>query len=1112
MVMESTIADRKVRLSAAKQALLAKRLRGEAASHSRWQEIPRRTQQNFVPLSFAQQRLWLLDQLEPGNTAYNISRVFQFDGPLDSIALTKALNAIVARHESLRTSFTISDGQPVQAIAPAVKVHLKFTDLIDRGDMAQRDELLRLATEDARRGFSLTQCPLFRVHLLRLGAEKHLLLLTIHHIVSDAWSLEIFKRELSELYQAYCDDREPELSPVQIQYPDYAVWRRNWVGGGAVDEQIAYWRERLTPTPPALVLPTDKQRPQRLSFRGAHQAVSMPKRLSEQLQSLAQHEQATFFMIVLAAFNALLHRYTGADDIAVGTPVAGRNRVEAEPLIGFFVNTLVLRSDLSGNPTFRELLRRTRENTFAAYANREVPFELLVQEMRPPRGVGHSPFFQVMLDVHTLSENTSESDCWRTENFEIDRGGARADLLLFVEEAENSLDCWLEYSTDLFQPETISRMLRHFEILLEGIIDDPDRRISELPLLTPAERRQLLVEWNPTRTILAQDRCIHQVFEEQFEKSPEAVALVCGEAFLTYRELNERANRLAHHLRRRGVGPEVLVGICLDRSVEMIVGLLAIFKAGGAYVPLDPSYPTERLALMLADARLSILLTQEKLREKVEGLNAELIALDSDWGTISLESGENPSVSVNRANLAYVIYTSGSTGKPKGVLVTQDNLLRLFETTDRLFNFNSDDVWTLFHSYAFDFSVWEIWGALLYGGRLVIVPFLVSRSPDEFYELLCAERVTVLNQTPSAFRQLSSAGALQDELALRLIIFGGEALDLKSLKPWFDHYGDRRPQLMNMYGITETTVHVTYRPLREEDLEEGWRSPIGGPLDDLQVYILDRHQQLLPVGVAGEIYVGGAGLSRGYLHAPELTAERFVPHPFSDEPGARLYRTGDVARYWRNGDIDYLGRRDRQVKIRGFRIELGEIESVLTQHEDVRECLVLAGEEDNADVHLTAYLVGESNKEPHVEDVRAFAKERLPAHMAPAFFVTLDKFPLTPNGKIDQRALPLPDKARRDFATSFVAPRTETEKKLAEIWSNVLGRNEIGVNDNFFDLGGHSLLAAQMRLRVCEIFIIDIPLRCFFDKPTIAALAEFVERNINQRRETIPAIKRLPRD
>ena len=858
-----------------------------------------------------------------------------------------------------------------------------------------------------------------------------------------------------------------------------------------LEEQLTFWKEQLRDIT-TLELPTDHPRPPVQTFHGATHSVQLPQELTKTLQGLSRKEGVTLFMTLLTAFQGLLHRYTGQDDIVVGTPIANRNREEIEGLIGFFVNTLVMRTDTSGNPVFRELLKQVRKSTLDAYANQDLPFEKLIMELHPERDLSRNPIFQVMFALQNAPVSTPELSGLTLSRMGIEDTITRFDLEVELSETAEGLKCTFVYNTDLFDRATIERMAGHYRMMLEGVAANPDQRLSELPLLTEAERHQLLVEWNNTSTEYPKDKCIHELFEEQVEKTPDAIAVVFEDKQLTYRELNAKANQLAHYLRRSGVGPEAMVGICVERSLEMIIGVLGILKAGGAYVPLDPVYPEERLAFMLEDAQASILITQTGPLERLHAKNIRAVCIGDDWGVISQESPENVAGGTGPDNLAYVIYTSGSTGRPKGVMVTHYNVVRLFESTHQWFYFNDEDVWTLFHSYAFDFSVWELWGALLYGGRLILVPFWVSRSLASFLDLLIRHKVTVLNITPSAFRHLiqeEKAFFREGGLALRLVIFGGEALQMNILKPWFDRHGDRHPQLVNMYGITETTVHVTYRPLLASDAREAVGSVIGRPIPDLKVHILDPYLQTVPIGVSGEIYVGGDGLARGYLNRPELTSERFIRNPFSEKDGSRLYRTGDLARFRPDGNIEFLGRIDHQVKIRGFRIELGEIESVLGQHPDVMETIVIAREDQPGDKCLVAYVTVNQGSTISPRELRNILKEKLPDYMVPSAFIILDALPLTPNGKVDRKALPEPDSDRPLVGNPFVGSRTPAEELLVVIWAEVLGLKQVGIYDNFFELGGHSLLATKIISRVREIFQVDLPVHLIFENPTVAELA-----------------------
>ena len=930
-----------------------------------------------LPLSFAQQRLWFLHQFDPDNNAYNMPIPLHLEGAIEHDVLERTLNELVRRHEVFRTTFVTVDGQPLQVIAPAQRSHLPQVDLSDLPESERRAEANRLAREEAQRPFNLSHGPLLRATLVRLAPEEYFFLLTMHHIVSDGWSMGVFTKEVAQLYAAFARGENSPLAELPVQYADFAVWQRNWLTGDVLERHHAYWRKQLAGAPRLLELPTDRPRPPVQTHRGASHSLILSNELSERLNVLSREHGATLFMTLLAAFQTLLMRYTGQEDISTGTPIAGRDRLETEPLIGFFINTLVLRTDLSGDPTFRELLGRVREVVLGAQQHQNLPFEKLVDDLQVERSLDHTPLFQVCFVLQNAGQETFELPGLKLNSVVAGLKTVKFDLTLEVVESARNTRCTLEYNSDLFDSATIKRMLGHLHTLLDGITAGAMARLSELPLLTDSEHR-LLSSRNDTEY---SDRalCLHELFEQQVERTPDAIALVYEQEQLSYRELNNRANQLAHHLRNLGTGQESLVGVLMERSTEMVVALLAIVKAGAAYVPLDPSYPQERLSFMVADAGVEMLLTQHQLAERFASASLEArpfqtLCLDRDWPQIAEHSTNNPARRSVAANAAYVIYTSGSTGQPKGVVVTHENVWRLLEVTRADFQFDERDVWTLFHSVCFDFSVWELWGALAHGSRLVVVPYWVSREPKAFYELLREEGVTVLNQTPSAFRQLmkvdEAAGA---ELPLRVVIFGGEALEMSTLRGWFERHGEERPRLVNMYGITETTVHVTYRELKASDVEGG--SVIGGALGDLDVYVLDRHMRPVPEGVNGELYVGGAGVARGYLGRAELTAQRFVPHPYSRREGARLYRTGDVAR-WRDGELEYQGRIDDQVKIRGFRIELGEIANALREQAGVRECVVVALGEGGEEKRIVAYLVADEGV--NARELREALKQRLP--------------------------------------------------------------------------------------------------------------------------------------
>lgn len=1079
--------------SAEREEALAHLLEGQGLTLDDGQTIRRRRGPGNPPLSFAQQRLWFLDQLEPQTATYNIAVASHLPGPLDAKLLERCLSELVIRHEALRTVFSPEGARPSQVIEPARPMHLKTVDLSDLPETEREAAGERLLAKEARVPFDLARGPLFRALLVRRSDQDHVLLLTMHHIVSDGWSMGVLCAELSALYEAYSAGRQARFAELPIQYADFAVWQRQWLQGQVLQSQLAYWKDRLGSELPILEMPTDRPRPAVRGARGAVETGVLPPALVEGLEDLSRREGVTTFMTLLAGFLTLLHRYSGQDDIVVGSPIANRNHSEIEGLIGFFVNTLVLRTDLSGEPSFRELLGRVRGVALGAYDHQDLPFEKLVEELRPKRDSSRIPLVQVVLAFQkALPASELAMSGARSRLTEVHTGTSKFDLNVALRETEQGLvDRW-EYDTELFDASTIRRLRQHFLTLLQGAVADPTKRLAELPLLAETERHQLLVQWNDTQTEYRRDKYVHQEFEAQVERSPDAVALTYQDQSLTYGELNRRANRLAHYLQSMGVRPEVRVGLCLERSAELVIGILGILKAGGAYVPLDPEYPSQRLEFMLKDAQASVVVTQSGCLDRLPQAGAQVVCLDTAGERIARQSETNAPMATTPQNMAYVIYTSGSTGRPKGVAVTHGNLARLFTATQDWFSFDHRDVWTLFHSSSFDFSVWEIWGALVYGGRLVVVPHWVTRSPDAFHQLLRTERVTVLNHTPSAFQRLmradQEASGDAKDLAVRLVIFGGESLEPQQLKPWFDKYGDATPRLVNMYGITETTVHVTYRPVDRRDTLARGGSPIGRPIPDLRTYVLDRHGNPVPVGVVGELCIGGAGVARGYLNRADITADRFVPDPFSGEPGARLYRSGDLARYLPDGNLEFRGRADHQVKVRGFRIELGEVESRLVEHPGLRQAVVSAREDAPGDKRLVAYIVPRQDSTPTVSELREFLSDRLPNHMVPSAFVFLEALPLTSTGKIDRRALPAPETTRPELEDSYVAPRTPDEKALAAIWSRILGIDRVGVHDNFFALGGDSIRSIQVlaEARKCGL---HFPLQQLFQAQTVSRLA-----------------------
>jgi amino acid adenylation domain-containing protein len=1054
-------------LSGKKRAVLEALLREQGIGEAKTERIPRRTESGPAPLSFAQQRIWFLDQLEPESPLYNIHTGVELWGPLNVPVLQRSIAEILRRHEALRTTFTVIDDRSVQVINKNAIFKLPVNDLQEQDKSQRRLKVSARAEEDARRRFDLTKGPLLRANLLRLGETEHVLLLTIHHIISDGWSVGVFVRELAALYEAYTAGRPSPLQELSIQYADFAAWQRDWLQGGRLEEQLSYWRAQLSDVPPLLELPTDRPRPPVQSYKGAHETLLLCESLSRSLKELSRREGATLFMTLLAAFSTLLYRYSSQRDILVGTPIANRNRAETESLIGFFVNTLIFRTRLSERMTFRELLGQVRETALEAYAHQDLPFEKLVEELQPERSLSHSPVFQVMLDLQNAPMRDLELQGLRLTPLPFDSRMAKFDLVLTVAETDGRLSGQLEYNTDLFDAATIRRMARHLEHLLETAVSNPDEQVSRLPLLTDDERRQILFEWNDTQVENQPALCIHELFEQQAAAKPHAVALVHKDEQLTYRELNERANKLAHHLRRLGTGPESLEGVCLERSAEAVVAILGILKAGAGYLPLASNQPADRLSFMLADARVKVLLTQEHL--------------NNECSAIEKESAENPQSNVLADNPAYLIYTSGSTGTPKGVLVSHRNLVH---STFARFRYYQErlDSFLLLSPFAFDSSVAGLFWTLCRGGMLVIPEEDSHQDPAYLAELIERHSVSHLLGLPALYELILREARPKQLTSLRTVIVAGEPCPAELVQ----HHAETLPHaaLFNEYGPTEATVWSSvYRFV--PSVPFCGSVSIGRPVANTQIYVLDSQLQPVPIGVTGEVYIGGDGVARGYLNHPAQTAERFVSHAFSAKPGARFYRTGDLARFLADGNIEYIGRNDFQVKIRGYRIELSEIELALAQHPDVREAVVLANKTNE---RLTAYVVLKEISSATTKQLKDFLKERLPEYMLPTSFVVLDALPLTTTGKVDRNALPT-DQIGVEANENYLAPQTPLEQVLAGIFSQILSLERIGADDSFFDLGGHSLLATQILSRVREAFQLELPLRKFFRAPTVAGLA-----------------------
>ncbi|WP_121643203.1 amino acid adenylation domain-containing protein [Bacillus vallismortis] len=1064
-----------------------------------------------IPLSFAQRRLWFLHCLEGPSPTYNIPVAIRLSGELDQSVLQAALYDLVCRHESLRTIFPESQGTSYQHILDADQARpvLHVTEIAEK-------ELSERLAEAVRYSFDLAAEPAFRAELFVIGPGECVLLLLVHHIVGDGWSLTPLTRDLGAAYAARCHGKAPEWAPLAVQYADYALWQQELLGSGddpnsLIAGQLAFWKETLRNLPDQLELPTDYSRPAEPSHDGDTIHFRIEPELHKRLQELARANRVSLFMVLQSGLAALLTRLGAGTDIPVGSPIAGRNDDALGDLVGLFINTLVLRTDTSGDPSFRELLDRVREVNLAAYENQDLPFERLVEVLNPARSRATHPLFQIMLAF----QNTPDAELHLPDmdsSLQIHSvGSAKFDLTLEISEnrladgTPNGLEGLLEYSTDLFKRETAQALADRLMRLLKAAESDPDQHIGNLDILAPEERSNMVTDWQSVSDKLPH-ACLPEQFEKQAALSPDAIAVVYEDQALRYAELNERANRLARMLISEGVGPEQFVALALPRSLEMAVGLLAVLKAGAAYLPLDPDYPADRIAFMLKDAQPAFIMTNIKAAAHIPPAeNVPRIILDDPELAEKLNRypAENPNNTdriqpLSPLNTAYVIYTSGSTGVPKGVMIPHQNVTRLFAATDHWFHFSSDDIWTMFHSYAFDFSVWEIWGPLLHGGRLVIVPHHVSRSPESFLRLLVKEGVTVLNQTPSAFYQMMQAEREQPDLgqalSLRYVIFGGEALELSRLEDWYNRHPENRPQLVNMYGITETTVHVSYIELDREIAALRANSLIGCGIPDLGVYVLDERLQPVPPGVAGEMYVSGAGLARGYLGRSGLTAERFIADPFGP-PGTRMYRTGDVARLRADGSLDYVGRADHQVKIRGFRIELGEIEAALVQHSQLEDAAVIVREDQPGDKRLAAYVIPSSEETFDPAELRKYAAERLPDYMVPSAFVAMEELPLTPNGKLDRKALPAPDFTA---AVTGRGPRTPQEEILCDLFMEVLHLPRVGIDDRFFDVGGHSLLAVQLMSRIREALGVELSIGILFEAPTVAGLAERLEMGSSQ--------------
>ena len=1078
--------------------------------------------------SFAQQRLWFLDQLSPGNLFYNIPVAVQLVGALDINALESSLNEIVRRHAALRTTFKAKGGIPVQVISDDAYIDLPMDDLSSLSQEEQEVEVRRRVVEEAQKPFDLTTGPVMRVRLLQLGNKKsksitqYVFVLVMHHIVSDGWSMGVFIDEIATLYSVYLDGKTSPLKDLQVQYYDFSAWQRDWLQGEVLEKQLAYWREQLSDQPKILNLPTDHPRPAVQTSVGDVEPFSLPVGLTEKIKEISRKEDVTLFMTLLSVFQVLLYRYSGQDDVSVGTAIAGRNLTDTEALIGFFVNTLVMRTDLSGRPTFKELLQRVRDVTLGAFAHQDLPFEVLVEELHPERDMSHTPLFQVafaLQNAPTADTGASAADPSSPVNdisgangdqqmilqlpdlkftmLNVNSGTSKFDLTLSMAEGEEGLLGALEYNLDLFEPETIMRMIGHFQMLLEGIVDNPETPIATLPMLTDDERWQVVKGWNGTELETPIHQSAHERFESHVMERPEAIAVSFEDQVLTYDALNRKANQLAHYLQSKGVKTEDLVGISTHRSLEMVVGILGVLKAGGAYLPIDPTYPADRVEFMMADSGISVLLTQEDLVDilPVQRLEKQplVLRLDSDWEN---EIGGFPETSAKSSgtseNLAYVIYTSGSTGLPKGTMLRHNGVSNLAEAQRIAFDISEGSRILQFSPLSFDASVWETFMALANGGTLCLARQEVLASGIDLAHMMGDEVVSTVTLPPSVLRVLQ-----QDELPeLGTVIAAGEACTPDLVEMWAPGR-----KFFNAYGPTETTVCASMYLCDKDDQVA---PPIGRPIANTKLYILDEHIQPVPISVPGELHVSGINVARGYLRRPEMSASKFIPDPFNDEPGAVMYKTGDLVRYRYDGNIDFLGRIDQQVKVRGFRIELGEIEAALNEAPDVQEGVVIVRDNIPGDTRLIAYAVpageldGAHDGGLNIGEIRQFLRKTLPEYMMPSMFISMEALPISPSGKVDKKSLPAPDIDRHILESPYEAPRNELETELVLISEELLGVEKVGVYDNFFELGGHSLLATQFVSRVQENLGVELELRHLFETPTVAEIAEVIEESRSQ--------------
>ncbi|MCV3216667.1 amino acid adenylation domain-containing protein [Plectonema radiosum NIES-515] len=1070
-------------LSPTKKALLEKWKKGQFQTEI----ISKRQGSKSLPLSFSQQRLWFINQLYHGSSFYHVSSALHLTGLLNLQALQQSLDEIIRRHEAWRTIFVTGDEQPIQIVLPPFNWELPIIHIEHLSRKNWEEEVKKIAIKEAQKPFILAELPLFRATLLCLNEVEHILLLTIHHIITDGWSMGVFAQELATLYGAFCVGKLSPIPEIPIQYADFSIWQRDRLQGERLNKQLNYWKQQLAGKLPILQLPIDYPRPTVATFKGAKQYFTLSLELTAALNQLSQQEGCTLFMTLLAAFNTLLYRYTAQEDILVGSSIANRNRAELEGLLGLFVNNLVLRNNLSGNPSFREILNRVRDVTLNAYAHQDLPFEKLVEELQPERDLSRNPLFQVMFILQNAPTPVEDFSGLSLRNLEIDHGTSEFDITVSISELEQELTGFWEYNTDVFDAITIQRFIDNFQILLESIVVNPHQNISKLPLLTTKEREQLLIDWNNTQADYPDNASLHELFEQQVERSPDALALISQSEQVTYQQLNQKVNQLTHYLTNLGVTTETIVAICLERSVEMIVAILAILKAGGAYLPLDPNYPVERLQFMLADSQASLMISHTSLIHSLGEVSA--MALDTEWDTIQQESQENPVSTSGENNLAYVIYTSGSTGTPKGVLGTHRGTVNGLHWLWKTHPFATGEICCQKTAISFVDSVWEIFAPLLQGIPTVIIPDAIAKDPQLFLATLANYQISRLVLVPSLLRLLldNYPHLIQNLSHLQLWIASGEALTIDVVKTFRQLLPNAK--LINLYGSSEVSANVTYYDTSLLS-ETSSTVPIGKPIDNIQAYILDNYLQLVPIGVVGELYIGGDGLARSYLHRPELTQENFINNPFL--PGTKLFKTGDFVRYKNHGQLEYFGRHDDQIKIRGLRVELGEIATAIAQYPSVQNAVVIAHNDAQDDKSLIAYVA--TQQKDIIPQLQAYLQQKLPNFMLPSAFVLLDEIPLTPNGKVDKKALPTHELIRPKINKSYIPAKTFTELALVKIWEQLLNTSPIGITDNFFELGGHSFLAVRLVAQIYELFGHNLSLSTLFENTTIEKLATIVSQ------------------